>query len=123
MYMYMYIVHVYLREYIYCCMSNLYMFIHVCACMCTCTHVHMYTLFVYIHCTLSCISSVSFDSVVMDRPRWKNWQLIEELQNPNITIDVVLNHMRTLLAAGSTLLCFTHGNVDKAEVKSFYCLL
>ena len=53
----------------------------------------------------------------MDRPKWKNWQLINELQNDSVTTDVLLKQMKSLLMQGSSLLCFVHGNIDKSEVQ------
>ena len=53
----------------------------------------------------------------MDRPRWKHWQLIDELLNTSVTPELLFNHMQSLLMKGSTLLCFAHGNVGKSEVQ------
>ncbi len=51
----------------------------------------------------------------MDRPYWKHWQLLKEVES--LTLDDVLDHAREHLFTNATVLCFTEGNLKKEEVR------
>ena len=53
-------------------------------------------------------------SVVMERPYWKNWQVLAELRE--ITIEDVITHATTDLFSDATVLCFAHGNLNESQV-------
>ena len=52
----------------------------------------------------------------MERPSWHNWQILHALQNNSVTTDLLFNHVQTLLADMSSLLCFVHGNANRSQV-------
>ena len=65
--------------------------------------------------------------VVMERPYWRNEEILAELEGLNITevinfgIDQLLMDPGTgqrNTDSGTTLLCFVHGNVDDTQVCS-----
>lgn len=58
-----------------------------------------------------------FNSIVMNRPKWKNWQLLQLLKDVNTS--VLLRHKSSLLDDSATLLCLVHGNVDKNQVMKY----
>ena len=52
----------------------------------------------------------------MERPSWHNWQILHALRNNSVTTDLLFNHVQTLLADMSSLLCFVHGNANRSQV-------
>lgn len=51
----------------------------------------------------------------MERPSWKNWQLLQILQDSSLTPDELYEHTVMLLNS-SSLLCFVHGNINQSQV-------
>ena len=64
----------------------------------------------------------------MERPFWRNEEIVAELEGLNVTdvIDFGINqlladpHTAPSTATGSTLLCFAHGNVDDNQVQYYF---
>lgn len=56
----------------------------------------------------------------MERPRWKNWQLLQVL--PSLTPTDILNHLLSTFDS-TTILCFVNGNANKTQVNCFIDVL
>lgn len=56
------------------------------------------------------------DRVVMERPYWRNEEILRELQGLNLTQVVEFGIDQLLNGAGTTLLCLAHGNIDAMTV-------
>ena len=78
-------------------------------------------MFVCSFCQHLCISL----RVVMERPYWRNEDILAELKGLNIS-EVIefgvgqLGAVDPQSAGGTTLLCFAHGNVDSSQVCPFF---
>lgn len=55
--------------------------------------------------------------VTMERPRWENWQLLQEAQRT--TLGDVLDHVVNSLLQNVSLLCFSHGNVQYQQALKY----
>lgn len=61
----------------------------------------------------------------MERPQWRNEEILAELEELDITQIIDFGIGQLLMdpmesgqtGAGTTLLCFVHGNVDKTQVR------
>ena len=58
------------------------------------------------------------DSVVMERPFWRNEEILTELQELNLTqiVDFGIDQLIDATGSGTTLLCLAHGNIDAVTV-------
>lgn len=56
------------------------------------------------------------DRVVMERPYWRNEEILAEVQGLDLTQVVDFGIEQLLNGSGTTLLCFGHGNVDAMTV-------
>ena len=55
----------------------------------------------------------------MERPYWKHWQLLAELnkiKSSSTAMATLLDHLTSLYGAGSSVTCFLHGNIAKDTV-------
>ena len=62
------------------------------------------------------------DRVVMERPFWRNEEILVEVQGLNLTQVVDFGIDELLDGSGTTLLCFGHGNVDVMMVCIHACM-
>ena len=58
----------------------------------------------------------------MERPYWKHWQLLNELNKikalpTNAAMATLWAHIVQLYGTGSTVTCFLHGNIAKSTVR------
>ena len=56
------------------------------------------------------------DRVVMERPYWRNKEILTELQGLNMTQVVDFGIDQLLNGSGTTLLCLAHGNINAMTV-------
>ena len=61
-------------------------------------------------CIAVWIIVILYFSIVMERPQWKHWQILQVLQSIDST-DILLNNIMF-----DSLLCFFHGNVKETQV-------
>ena len=58
------------------------------------------------------------DRVVMERPYWRNEEILAQLQGLNLSqvVDFGIDQLLHATGSGTTLLCLGHGNVNATTV-------
>ena len=56
----------------------------------------------------------------MERPYWRNEEVLTELRGLNLTqlVDFGIDRLVHATGSGVTLLCLAHGNIDAATVRA-----